>query len=209
MGKKKISQMTPEEQEAQREEWRTAQAARREEQRLSKYVPTADEWRDEFAATEHCKTLNVHTKQFSAKVAEELGKEVGSVRVKTGSGAHEYYDDDGGYALDRVARTLLGLKRNWVKQVSDPSGELIAGSHFADPDCGFASELIESVYRHGLKKSPTFAASFRELLEMLDKRYGSQRTEGAAVVRAELAGTYIFVPHAPPQRTPEPKSNYS
>ncbi len=202
----RIADMTPEEQEAQREKWRLEKQAERAEKKRQAYVPTAEEWRDEFAATEHYKTLNAYIKKFSNKVAEELGKNVGSVRVKTGPGAYEYYDDDGGYTLDRVARTLLGLKRNWVKQVSDPSGELIAGSYFADPDCGFASELIESAYRHGLKKSPTFAASFRELLEMLDKRYGRQQSKDAGNIRAELNRTYV--PPAPPQPTPELKSSF-
>jgi len=201
MGKKKISEMTPEEQEVQRKEWRKAQAARREEQRLSKYVPTAIEWRDEFAATEHYKTLNAYVREFSNRVVEELGKNVGSVRVKVGPGAYEYYDDDGGYTLDRVAATLLGLKRNWVKQVSNPNGELIAGSYFADPECSFSSDVIESAHRHGLMQSPTFAASLSELLEMLDKRYGRQQSKDAADIRAELNRTYV--PPAPPQPTPD------
>jgi hypothetical protein len=201
----RIADMTPEEQEAQREKWRQEKQAERAEKKRQAYVPTAEEWRDEFAATAHYKTLNAYIKEFSNKVVEELGKNVGSVRVKTGPGAYDYYVEDGTYTLDRVGCALLGLKRNWVKQVSDPNGELIAGSYFADPDCSFASDVIESAHRHGLKQSATFATAFRELLEMLNKRYGSQRTEGAAAIRAELAGTYVYVP---PQPKPEPKSNF-
>src|SRR6266404_9751198 len=94
MGKKKrISEMTPEEQAEQRRIWAEDQAQRREEKRKAAYIPTAEEWRDEFAATEHHKTLNVHVKQFLAKVEEELGHKVGSVRVKTGHGPYEYFDD--------------------------------------------------------------------------------------------------------------------
>jgi hypothetical protein len=201
--KKRVAELTPEEREAQREKWRTDQAQRREEKRQATYVPTADEWRDEFAATEHYKTLNVHGKEFAAKVAEELGKEVGSLRLKTGPGAYDYYDDDGQYTLDRVARTLLSLKRGWVREVHSPDGELVAGSYFID-GCSFATDVIESVYRHGLKQSPTFAASFRELLELLSKRYSRQHDQQGAVVRAELAGTYVYNPPAPPQPKPEP-----
>ena len=203
MGKKKISEMTLEEQEriraANREYKRTQRAAEAAAQ-----TPSYDEWQHEFAATEHYKTLRVYGKEFAAKVEEELGKRVSSVRVKTGPREFDYYDDDGTYTLDRVSRALLGLKRNWVKEVSDPNGELVAGSYFID-GCSFASDVIESVYRHGLKQSPTFAASFRELLELLSKRYSRQRDQQGAVVRAELNGTYVYDPPAPPEPKPEPK----
>ena len=203
--KKKISEMTPEEQAEQRRVWAEDQAQRREEKRKAAYIPTAEEWRDEFAATEHHKTLNVHVKQFLAKVEEELGHKVGNVRVKTGHGLYDYFDDDGDYTVDRVARTLLGLKKNWVQEVRDPNGEQVSGSYFID-GCSFASGVIESVYRHDLKRSPIFAASFRELLELLNKRYARLRDQQTAVVRTELAGNYVYEPPAlPPPPKPEPK----
>src|SRR5882672_7245678 len=189
--KKKISEMTPEEQAEQRRVWAEDQAQRREEKRKAAYIPTAEEWRDEFAATEHHKTLNLHVKQFSAKVEEELGHRVGSVRVKTGHGLYDYFDDDGDYTVDRVARTLLGLKKNWFQEVRDPNGEQVSGAYFID-GCSFASSVIESVYRHDLKQSPIFAASLRELLELLNKRYARLRDQQTAVVRTELAGNYVL-----------------
>ncbi len=69
----------------------------------------------------------------------------------------------------------------------------------------FASDVIESVYRHGLKQSPIFAASFRELLELLSKRYSRLRDPQSGVVRSELAGTYVYEPPALPLPKPEPK----
>jgi len=62
------------------------------------------------------------------------------------------------------------------------------------------------VYRHDLKRSPIFAASFRELLELLNKRYARLRDQQTAVVRTELAGNYVYEPPAlPPPPKPEPK----
>jgi len=200
--KKKISEMTPEEQAEQRRVWAEDQAQRREEKRKAAYIPTAEEWRDEFAATEHHKTLNLHVKQFSAKVEEELGHNVGNVRVKTGYGLYDYFDDDGDYTVDRVARTLLGLKKNWVQEVRDPNGEQVSGAYFMD-DCSFASSVIESVYRHDLKQSPIFAASLRELLELLNKRYARLRDQQTAVVRTELAGNYVYEPPVLPPPNPD------
>src|SRR5258708_10925 len=69
----------------------------------------------------------------------------------------------------------------------------------------FASDVIESVYRHGLKQSPIFASSFRELLELLNKRYARLRDQQTAVVRTELAGNYVYEPPALPELKPEPK----
>lgn len=204
MAKKKISDMTPEEQAVQRALWRESQAERREEIRKATNIPTADESRDEFAATEHHKTLNVYVRQLLAKVEEELGHRVRSVRVITGPGPYDYFDDDGEYTVDRVARTLLGLKKNWVQEVRSPDGERIAGSYFID-GCSFATNVIESVHRHGLKQSPIFAASFHELLELLHKRYSRQRDQQIGIVRAELAGTYVYEPPALPEPKPEPK----
>jgi hypothetical protein len=71
--------------------------------------------------------------------------------------------------------------------------------------CSFASDVIESVYRHGPQQSPIFAASFRELLELLSKRYSRLRDQQSAIVRAELAGTYVYEPPALPEPKPEPK----
>ncbi len=174
MPKMKVADMTPEEQEAQRDKWRLEKQAEREEKRKAEYIPTANEWIDQFDADfpEQAKTLAAHVKEFSSKVAEELGRELG-------------YVDDDGYTLDRVARTLLGLKKSWVKEVLN--GEIVAGLYFAD---SFGS-VVESAHRYGLKQSPTFARSFLELLKMLNKRYGDQKTKDAAVIRAELAGTYV------------------
>ncbi len=202
--KKRIADLTPEEQQAQRDRWREDQAQRREQKRKAAYIPTAEEWSDEFAVTEHDKTLNVHVKQFLGKVEEELGHRVGSVRVITGSREYDYFDDDGEYTVDRVARTLLGLKKNWVQEVRDPNGEQVSGAYFID-GCSFASDVIASVYRHGLKQSPMFAASFRELLELLSKRYSRLRDQQTAVVRAELAGNYVYEPPVLPPPKREPK----
>ena len=179
MPKIKVADMTPEEREAQREKWRLEKQAEREEKRKAAYIPSADEWVSEFGTEfpEQKKLLDQHVRDFSSKATEELGR------------PGQVVDNDG-QTLDCVARVLLGLKKNWIKEVHSPVGELIAWSYFGD----VLGNVVESVHRYGLKQSPTFAKSFWELLKMRDKRYGTQKTEDAAVIRAELAGTYV-----PPQ----------
>src|SRR5260370_13283676 len=121
MPKTKVADMTPEEQEAQREKWRLEKQAEREEKYKAEFVPTANKWIDQFDAEfpEQAKTLAAYVKEFSSKVAEELGRQLGDL-------------DDDGYTLDRVARTLLGLKKSWVKEVLSPNGEIVARMYFPD-----------------------------------------------------------------------------
>jgi hypothetical protein len=183
----RIADMTPEEQEAQREKWRQEKQAERAEKKRQAYVPTADEWADEFAATEHAKILDAHVKEFSNKVVGELGRNLGGPQ-KDSIGNVVGYDYDEEFTVDCVARTLLGLKKNWVQEVRSPDGEIIAGLYFADS----LGNVVESAHRHGLKKSQTFSLLYRELLEILDKRYGHESTYDARAIKAELAGEYVL-----------------
>jgi AraC-like DNA-binding protein len=186
MPKIKISEMTPEQQEAQRIKWREEkrlERAEQREQRREAELVSADEWSDEFRLNfpEHVKMLDAYEKEFSNKVAQEIGLNL------NGALGNEHY------ALNFVARSLFGLKRGWIKHVCGPrgiTGDIVSGSYFIDGGCG---DIVEYAYEYGLKQSPTFAAAFLELLKMLEKRYGN-RHEDAVVIRAELAGTYV-----PPQ----------
>ena len=103
--------------------------------------------------------------------------------------------------VDRVARCLLGLKRGWVQEVTQPDGDLISGSYFAD----VSGDIVESAHWHGLKESPAFVEPYTELLKLVgSRRYGNQPTEDAAIVKAELAGTYVLPP-LPELPKPEPQ----
>ena len=112
-------------------------------------------------------------KDFTTKVSVELGRELRNVGEE--------------FVIDRVARCLLGLKRGWVQVVTQPDGDLVSGSYFAD----VSGDIVESAHWHGLKESPAFVELYTELLKLVDRRYGNQPTEDAAIVKAELAGTYL------------------
>lgn len=190
--RRRIADLSPEEQENVRAYNREKKRESRQKQRLATYIRTAEEWSDEFASSfpEQVNELNAYVKELSDRIVEELGRKLGNPQKdSTGNVVGWNYDEE--YTVDRVGRTLLGLKKGWVRRVWCPEGELVAGSYFADADCSFASDVIESAYRHGLKQSPTFVASFRELLELLNKSYGRQQNQDSAAVRAELAGTYV------------------
>ena len=199
--KKRISDLSSEEQQAQRDKWRKEKQDERAEKKRAAYIPTASEWADEFAATEQGKALKAYVNEFSNTVVKELGRQFGGPQ-KDSAGNVVGWDYDEEFTVGTVGATLLGLKRNWSKTVCDPNGEMIAGS-FMD-DCNFASDLIESAHRHGLKQSTTFATTFHELLGLLNKRYGPHSRDGVDV-RAELAGTYV-PPQSKPKLNPDPRN---
>ncbi len=186
MGKRKlISEMSPEEQQIQREKWRTEQAQSREQNRRARHLPTAEEWAEEFSTTPQFKELKQYADNFSTKVTEEIG--------------HQLTIGEG-YAVELVAWILLSLKKNWVRDVCEPSGDFfVGGLYFAD---AIGSVIVEAAHR-GLDKSPTFTAVYKELLPILDKKFGHDNTEDSRDVRLELAGRYVL-PVPPQPKQPEP-----
>jgi hypothetical protein len=185
--RKRIADLSPEEQENIRTYNREQKAKSRANQKAAAYIPTANEAADRFAIDfpEREKELSAYVKQFSNKVVEELGRKLGSPQ-KDPLGNVVGWDHDEEFTVDRVARTLLALKKNWIQKVRHPEGDMVSGSYFAD---SFGS-VVESAHRRGLKNSETFRLLYRELLEILDKRYGRQQTGDATIIRAELAGEY-------------------
>jgi hypothetical protein len=185
--KKRIADLSPEEQDKVRAYNREQKAKSRAAQKAARHVPTADEAADSFATDhpERAKELDQYVKDFAVKVSEELGRSLGTTQ-RDPTGNVIGFDHDEEFTVDRVARCLIGLKNNCVQEVRNPDGELVAGLYFADS----AASMIESANRHRLKNSPTFNTAYFELLMILDERYGREQTVDAATVRAELAGTY-------------------
>jgi hypothetical protein len=186
--KKRIADLPPEDREKVRAYNRELKAKSRAKQKAVRHVPTADEAADNFAADhfERLKELDQYVKDFAAKVSKELDR------------ASRGIDEE--YVIDRVVRCLIGLKNGWVQEVTQPDGEIVSGAYFADA-CG---DMVQSANRHGLKQSPAFLELYTDLLILVDRRYGHQQTEDAAIVKAELAGRYELPP-LPELPKPEPQ----
>jgi hypothetical protein len=184
--KKRIAELSPEEQDKVRAYNRDQKAKSRAAQKAARHVPTAHEAADSYGANhpDRVKELDVYVNDFASKLSKELGRKFGTEEE---------------FVIDRVARCLLGLKRGWVQKVTQPDGELVSGAYFGDS----AAPMIESAHRYNLKQSPTLAAMCRELLEIVDKRYG--QSADAAIIRAELAGTYTL-PLLEPKPEPKPET---
>jgi hypothetical protein len=195
----RISEMTPEQQAARREYNREQKRKSRANQKTAAYVPTADEW------TWKAAEVREYEKQVGQKVAEELGRistfeTYGWSREKFAESFPLGCGTPEAYAVDQVARTLFGFKKNtsvWVHEVQDPNGIIVTGFYFPDV---LGSEIVEAAHLYGLERSQTFSTLYRELLQILDKRYGKEPTEHARDITAELADQYVL---ALPETKPE------
>jgi hypothetical protein len=103
-------------------------------------------------------------------------------------------------ALDQVSRTALGFKRGWLREVQMPAGELVAGAYFPD---ALGESLVQDTHRYELEQSPTFGTAYRELLLVLDKKYGHENTKHARAIKQELSREYVLVVPVEPQPAPE------
>jgi hypothetical protein len=103
--------------------------------------------------------------------------------------------------VHKVAWCLFSFKKGWTQSVFDPRGELVGGTYFADV---IGSDIVADTHEFSLEKSQTFSTLYRELLRILDQRYGKNLSEdpterrAALDIKAELAGEYVPPPSAEP-----------
>jgi len=196
--KKKIGDLTPEEQEKVRAYNREQKRRSRANQKAESYIPSVEEWSWNWSENfpVQNRELNAYEQDFSRKVLEELGREF------------RPYSSPELETLSWVAVTSYCFKKKdspWVREVASPDGIKVGGLFYPDV---LGSDLVANTHRFGLETSATYVALYRELLRILDKKCGHERTEDAAAVRAELAGTYVYVPPQPklvPKSEPKPE----
>jgi hypothetical protein len=179
--KKRIVDLSPEEQDKVRAYNRKQKQQSREKQRAAAHIPTANEWFDSFPVRfpEESAGLDAHCKHILKTIQEELP-----------DFPKEYQaNSEAEYIVDLVARTLLALKKNWIREVHSPDGLLVGGMYFPD---ALGSVIVDATHRYSLERSQTFAGLYRELLATLDKRYGLESTYDARAIKAELAREYVF-----------------
>lgn len=194
---KRIADLTIEEQgrvRAANREYKRRQRAKERDAMTPGYDEWTSTWRENFP--QQYADLRAFEKQFTARVYEELGE-----AFETDSQAEE--------TLAEVAVASYCFKKKnspWVREVQE--GTIVGGSFFPEV---LGSSLVANTHRYGLARSPCFTAAYRELLRMLDETFGHAGTTDvlerkcADDVRAEIHGTYIYVPPTPPQPKPEPK----
>ena len=89
-----------------------------------------------------------------------------------------------------VAGTLYAFRKDtpvWVHNVSE--GIIVAGSHFPDV---LGYEIVSETHKHNLEISPMYSSLYRELLGLLDQRFGNNRDRHSAAIKQELAGQFVL-----------------
>src|SRR6266567_1578492 len=196
--KKKMSELPFEEQERIRKYNREQKQKSREKQKVelrAKSLADADDWSWDWAKNfpQQNAELTIYTREFSAKVYEELGR--GEFRC----------DSPENETFAWVTVALFCLRKNsspWVREVENPDGVLVGGLFYPD---ALGSDLVANTHRFGLETSSTYSAVYRELLRILDKKFGHEETEHAHDVKIELEGEYVLkLPEPISQPKPEP-----
>jgi len=165
------------------------QEAYRERVRDRTRIQDADEWTWNWDGRypEQSAELREYVRNTQRKIVEELGRDLGGC-LKDLMG--RVVDDDEEYTLNRILRTLYAYKKDtpvWVTKTTD--GVIVAGSYYPD-DLGH--DIVAATHRRNLKISPTYSAAYRELLSILDQRFGDNRDRNSAAIKQELAGTFVL-----------------
>ena len=171
-------------------------AAWRERVREHERVQDASEWtwNWETRYPEHTAELRGFRREISRKVAEEIGyvstfETFGWPREKYAEAfplGHHPAEE----TVHRVAETLYALRKDtpvWVRKVSE--GIVTAGNCFPDV---LGYEIVSATHEYNLEISPTYRALYRELLQILDKRFGTNRDRNSTAIKQELAGKFVL-----------------
>lgn len=187
--------LTPEEKKTRARESKRRSRSR---QRQAVIVPTASDWADQFPKQHPAlaSELDQDAEKFAEAVLFELQINPPHNHFST---LCERCAVDA--CLDQVSRTLLGLKKGWVRNVQDPSGQLVAGTYFPDE---LGETIVQDAHLYGLERSQTFSAAYRELLTVLDWKYGEEKTGDARAIKAELEGSYVLPEPVEPKPEPQP-----
>jgi hypothetical protein len=180
---KRISELTPAEQEARRAYNRQAKRFSREKQKAAE-TPTEDEWFEQFLGSPQHQDVRNYAEQQHKKISEELGID-----------ANAWSRHPAWYEVDAVVWTLYGFKEKFVREVTEPKGIRVSGSIFPDV---IGSRVVATTHRHRLEKSAAYNELYRALLKILDERFGKHLSDdpierrAALDVKAEIAGTYAL-----------------
>jgi len=99
--------------------------------------------------------------------------------------------------VDYVARTLYAFRKDgdvWVRKTSD--GIIAAGSYFPD---GLGWMIVTGTHENNLETSPTYSALYRELLLILDQRFGNNHDRNSEAIKQELAGKFVLSVESKPE----------
>ena len=179
----KIADLPADEQGKIREYNRLAKKRSREKQKASEIL-TVDEWFEQFRGSPQYEEVREYAERQHNQIAQEL----------QALGMDEKSWHPARPEIDTVIWTLYGFKKNFTREVIEPRGLMVC-LLYADV---LGAQLVAATHRHNLERSQTFSTLYRELLQILDQRFGKHLSEdpiekrAALDVKAELANKFEF-----------------
>jgi hypothetical protein len=171
-------------------------AAWRERVRENERMQDAAEWTEKWdnRYPEQAAELRAFEKEISRKIADEIRyvsqfESVGWPREKYAEAfplGHHPAEE----TVHLVADTLYALRKDtpvWVRKVAE--GIVAAGLYFPEM---LGHEIVSATHKYHLEISPTYRALYRELLGLLDQRFGSNRDRNSMAIKQELAGKFVL-----------------
>jgi hypothetical protein len=164
----------------------------RENERMQDAAEWTEKWDSRYPA--QAAELRKFEREISRKIADEIGhvstfETVGWPREKYAEAfplGHHPAEE----TVHRVAETLYALRKDtavWVRNVSE--GIVTAGNCFPDV---LGYEVVAATHIFNLEISPTYSALYRELLGLLDARFGNNRDRNSTAIKQELAGKFVL-----------------
>ncbi len=143
----------------------------------------ADEWIDNWDSRypEQAAEVRDYVRDIQHKVAEE---------ITPNPHGDSYFRPFSVESVDYVARTLYAYRKDtpvWIRKV--PEGIIAAGTYFPD---GLGWMIVIGTHENNLESSPTYSGVYRELLSILDQRFGNNHDRNSAAVKLELAGKFVL-----------------
>jgi hypothetical protein len=171
-------------------------AAWRDRVRERERMQDAAEWTWNWETRYPAHTAELHT--FEREISRKIADEIGYISTfETAGWSREKYAEafplghhPAEETVHRVAQTVFAFRKDtpvWVRQVSE--GIVTAGSCFPD---FLGYEIVSATHRFNLEISPTYSAVYRELLGLLDARFGSNRDRNSTAIKQELAGKFVL-----------------
>jgi hypothetical protein len=164
----------------------------RENERMQDAAEWTEKWDNRYPA--QAAELREFEKEISRKIADEIGyvssfETYGWPREKYAEAfplGHHPAEE----TVHRVAHTLFAFRKDtpiWLRKVTE--GIVAAGLYFPDM---LGYEIVSAAHRFNLEISPTYSEVYRELLGLLDARFGSNRDRNSLAIKQELARKFVL-----------------
>jgi len=177
----KMADLTPEEQEIQREYLKL----KKREYRDRTAIFYVDDWTEYFQVSEEGRELDLHVNRTGNQIIQELGIDISNLNFSPRAiKSLGWYLAPPAESVSRIVRLHRSFEKKLIRMVRfQGANHQIIGDQFADV---MGDDIIKATQKYNLVASPTFAKIYREVLEQLDEKYSDYNNTDSIAVHEEL-----------------------